>query len=189
MTNAAGVFTTAAACPISMTSIRWRGYLLRDRQGRCRRCCAGMLSARAYAISITYRGAGRMKRVASSPSCATSAGESSHADPVASLNMGDEAEENEDAAPCGQEAQASPETESTCVQWDAGNDSAVSSRDLPDPFREAIRAARDQPICLIARSPDVIGAPVGTVMSAASRVRRFPCWRKRHGFAEEGLPI
>ena len=101
----------------------------------------------------------------------------------APLNMGDEAEENEDAAPLWQEAQASPETE-VLRQWD-GETIRRLVADLPDPFREAIvlREINDLSYREIA---DVIGAPVGTVMSRLARARSM---LRKAWVAEEGLPI
>ncbi|MFZ1087715.1 MAG: sigma-70 family RNA polymerase sigma factor [Xanthobacteraceae bacterium] len=101
----------------------------------------------------------------------------------APLNMGDEAEEDEDAAPLWQEAQASPETE-VLRQWD-GETIRRLVADLPDPFREAIvlREINDLSYREIA---DVIGAPVGTVMSRLARARSM---LRKAWVAEEGLPI
>jgi RNA polymerase sigma-70 factor, ECF subfamily len=101
----------------------------------------------------------------------------------APLNMGDEAEENEDAAPLWQKPQASPETE-VLRQWD-GETIRRLVADLPDPFREAIvlREINDLSYREIA---DVIGAPVGTVMSRLARARSM---LRKAWVAEEGLPI
>jgi RNA polymerase sigma-70 factor, ECF subfamily len=99
------------------------------------------------------------------------------------LNMGTEAEEDGDAAPLWQEAQASPETE-VLRQWD-GETIRRLVADLPDPFREAIvlREINDLSYREIA---DVIGAPVGTVMSRLARARSM---LRKTWVAEEGLPI
>src|SRR5947208_1479622 len=86
----------------------------------------------------------------------------------APLNMGDEAEENEDAATLRQEAQASPETD--VLRQSDGETIRRLVADLPDPFREAIvvREINDLSYREIA---DVIGAPVWTVMSRLARAR------------------
>ena len=101
----------------------------------------------------------------------------------ARLNMGDEAEEDEDAAPLWQEEQASPETE-TLRQRDAETIRRLVA-ELPNPFREAIvlREINDLSYREIA---DVIGAPVGTVMSRLARARSM---LRKAWVAEEGLPI
>ena len=101
----------------------------------------------------------------------------------APLNMDGETEEDGDAAPLWQEAQASPETE-VLRQWD-GETIRRLVADLPDPFREAIvlREINDLSYRKIA---DVIGAPVGTVMSRLARARSM---LRKAWIAEEGLPI
>jgi RNA polymerase sigma-70 factor, ECF subfamily len=99
------------------------------------------------------------------------------------LNMGTEAEEDGDAAPLWQEAQASPDTE-VLRQWD-GETIRRLVADLPGPFREAIvlREINDLSYREIA---DVIGAPVGTVMSRLARARSM---LRKAWVAEERLPI
>jgi RNA polymerase sigma-70 factor, ECF subfamily len=101
----------------------------------------------------------------------------------APLNMGGEIEEDEDAAPLWQEAQESPETE-ILHQGDAEMIRRLVA-DLPDPFREAIvlREINDLSYREIA---DVVGAPVGTVMSRLARARSM---LRKAWIAEEGLPI
>jgi RNA polymerase sigma-70 factor (ECF subfamily) len=101
----------------------------------------------------------------------------------APLNMGGETEENEDAAPLWQEAQVSPETE-ILHQRDAETIRRLVA-DLPDPFREAIvlREINDLSYREIA---DVVGAPVGTVMSRLARARSM---LRKAWVAEEGLQI
>ena len=100
----------------------------------------------------------------------------------APLNMGGETEEDEDAAPLWQEAQASPETEILRAR-DAETIRHLVA-DLPDPFREAIvlREINDLSYREIA---DVIGVPVGTVMSRLARARSM---LRKAWIAEEGLP-
>ena len=69
-------------------------------------------------------------------------------------------------------------------QWDGGTIRRLVA-DLPDPFREAIvlREINDLSYREIA---DVIGAPVGTVMSRLARARSM---LRKAWVAEEGLPI
>jgi len=100
----------------------------------------------------------------------------------APLNMGGETEEVEDATPLWQEAQTSPETE-ILHQWDAETIRRLVS-DLPAPFREAIvlREINDLSYREIA---NVVGAPVGTVMSRLARARSM---LRKAWIAEEGLP-
>jgi RNA polymerase sigma-70 factor (ECF subfamily) len=102
----------------------------------------------------------------------------------APLNMGDEAEEDKDAAPLWQEAVVSPETE-IIRQRDAEAIRHLVAA-LPDPFREAIvlREINDLSYREIA---DVVGAPVGTVMSRLARARSM--LRKAWIAEEEGQPI
>jgi RNA polymerase sigma-70 factor (ECF subfamily) len=100
----------------------------------------------------------------------------------APLNMGDEMEEDEDAAPLWQEAQASPETEMLRAR-DAETIRHLVA-DLPEPFREAIvlREINDLSYGEIA---EVVGAPLGTVMSRLARARSM---LRKAWLAEEGLP-
>ena len=100
----------------------------------------------------------------------------------APLGMDDGTEEHEDAAPLWQEAQASPETE-MLRQWDAETIRRLVA-ELPNPFREAIvlREINDLSYSEIA---DVVGAPVGTVMSRFARARSM---LRKAWIAEEGLP-
>jgi RNA polymerase sigma-70 factor (ECF subfamily) len=92
------------------------------------------------------------------------------------------AEEADDAVPLWQEEQASPETE-LLRQWDAETIRHLVA-ELPEPFREAIvlREINDLSYREIA---DVVGAPVGTVMSRLARARSM---LRKAWTAEEGLP-
>ena len=96
--------------------------------------------------------------------------------------MDGETAEDEDAAPLWQEAQASPETE-MLRQRDAETIRRLVA-ELPEPFREAIvlREINDLSYREIA---DVVGAPVGTVMSRLARARSM---LRKAWIAEEGLP-
>ena len=92
------------------------------------------------------------------------------------------AEADEDAAPLWQEAQVSPETE-MLHERDAETIRRLVA-ELPDPFREAIvlREINDLSYREIA---DVVGVPVGTVMSRLARARSM---LRKAWIAEEGLP-
>jgi RNA polymerase sigma-70 factor (ECF subfamily) len=100
----------------------------------------------------------------------------------AALEMNSETDEDEDATPLWQEAQASPETEMLRARDTEAIRHLVA--DLPAPFREAIvlREINDLSYREIA---DVIGAPVGTVMSRLARARSM---LRKAWIAEEGLP-
>jgi RNA polymerase sigma-70 factor, ECF subfamily len=94
-----------------------------------------------------------------------------------------ETDKDEDAVrPLWQEPQASPETE-MLQQWDAETIRRLVA-ELPDPFREAIvlREINDLSYREIA---DVVGIPVGTVMSRLARARSM---LRKAWIAEEGPP-
>jgi len=93
-----------------------------------------------------------------------------------------ETDADEDAAPLWQEAQTSPETE-MLRQWDAETIRRLIA-ELPDQFREAIvlREINDLSYREIA---DVVGVPVGTVMSRLARARSM---LRKAWIAEEGMP-
>jgi RNA polymerase sigma-70 factor, ECF subfamily len=100
----------------------------------------------------------------------------------APINMGGETEEDEDTAPLWQEARASPETEILRAR-DAETIRHLVA-ELPEPFREAIvlREINDLSYSEIA---EVVGAPLGTVMSRLARARSM---LRKAWLAEEGLP-
>jgi RNA polymerase sigma-70 factor (ECF subfamily) len=97
------------------------------------------------------------------------------------LAVDDTADDAEDAAPLWHEEQASPETE-MLGQRDAATIRRLVA-ELPDPFREAIvlREINDLSYREIA---DVVGVPVGTVMSRIARARSM---LRKAWIAEEGL--
>jgi RNA polymerase sigma factor (sigma-70 family) len=100
----------------------------------------------------------------------------------ATIAMDDTTDDAKDAVPLWQEEQASPETE-MLGQRDAGTIRRLVA-ELPDPFREAIvlREVNDLSYHEIA---DVVGVPVGTVMSRLARGRSM---LRKAWIAEEGLP-
>ena len=101
----------------------------------------------------------------------------------APLNMGGETQEDEDAAPLWQEAQASPESE-ILRQRDAETIRHLVA-ELPEPFREAI-VLREMNDLSYREIADLVGAPVGTVMSRLARARSM--LRKAWIAEEEGQP-
>jgi RNA polymerase sigma-70 factor, ECF subfamily len=98
------------------------------------------------------------------------------------LAVHDTADDAEDAASLWHEEQASPETE-MLGQRDAATIRRLVA-ELPDPFHEAIvlREINDLSYREIA---DVVGVPVGTVMSRIARARSM---LRKAWIAEEGLP-
>ena len=98
------------------------------------------------------------------------------------LAIDDTAENAQDAAPLWQEEQASPETE-MLRQRDAETIRHLVA-ELPNPFRETIvlREINDLSYGEIA---DVVGVPIGTVMSRLARARSM---LRNAWIAEEGLP-
>ena len=93
-----------------------------------------------------------------------------------------EAHEREDAVPLWQEQPATQETE--MLRQRDGETIRRLVAELPDPFREAIvlREINDLSYREIA---DVVGVPVGTVMSRLARARSM---LREAWMAEEGLP-
>jgi RNA polymerase sigma-70 factor, ECF subfamily len=102
-----------------------------------------------------------------------------------SIDHSVDGETNEDegaVSPLWQEPHASPETE-VLPQWDAETIRRLIAA-LPDSFREAIvlREINDLSYSEIA---DVVGVPIGTVMSRLARGRSM---LRKAWIAEEGLP-
>ena len=96
--------------------------------------------------------------------------------------MDGETEADEEATPLWQEAQVSPEAE-ILREWDEETIHRLVA-ELPEPFRETIvlREINDLSYREIA---DVVGAPVGTVMSRFARARSM---LRNAWMAEEGQP-
>jgi RNA polymerase sigma-70 factor (ECF subfamily) len=96
------------------------------------------------------------------------------------LTMDGETEEDEEATPIWQEAPVSQEAE-MLRQWDAKTIRRLVA-ELPDPFRETIvlREINDLSYSEIA---DVVGVPIGTVMSRLARARSM---LRKAWIAEEG---
>jgi RNA polymerase sigma-70 factor, ECF subfamily len=98
----------------------------------------------------------------------------------AAVTMDSETEEDEEATPLWQEVPVSQETE-MLRQWDAKTIRRLVE-ELPDPFRETIvlREINDLSYSEIA---DVVGVPIGTVMSRLARARSM---LRKAWIAEEG---
>jgi len=100
----------------------------------------------------------------------------------APLAMEGQTEADEEATPLWQEAQGTPETRS--LRERDGHTIRCLVAQLPEPFRETIvlREINDLSYSEIA---DIIGAPVGTVMSRLARARAM---LREAWIAEEGQP-
>jgi RNA polymerase sigma-70 factor (ECF subfamily) len=96
------------------------------------------------------------------------------------LTIDGETGEDEEATPIWQEAPVSQEAE-MLRQWDAKTIRRLVE-ELPDPFRETIvlREINDLSYSEIA---DVVGVPIGTVMSRLARARSM---LRKAWIAEEG---
>ena len=100
----------------------------------------------------------------------------------ATLAMEDTTDDTEDAVPLWQEEQASPETEMLHQRDTEAIRRLVA--ELPDPFREAI-VLREVNELSYSEIADVVGVPIGTVMSRLARARSM---LRKAWIAEEGLP-
>jgi RNA polymerase sigma-70 factor, ECF subfamily len=100
----------------------------------------------------------------------------------ATLTMDDTTDDTEDAVPLWQEEQASPETEMLHQRDTEAIRRLVA--ELPDPFREAI-VVREVNELSYSEIADVVGVPIGTVMSRLARARSM---LRKAWIAEEGLP-
>jgi RNA polymerase sigma factor (sigma-70 family) len=100
----------------------------------------------------------------------------------ATLTMDDTTDDTEDAVPLWQEEQASPETEMLHQRDTEAIRRLVA--ELPDPFREAI-VLREVNELSYSEIADVVGVPIGTVMSRLARARSM---LRKAWIAEEGLP-
>jgi RNA polymerase sigma-70 factor, ECF subfamily len=96
--------------------------------------------------------------------------------------MDDTTDDTEDAVPLWQEEQASPETEMLHQRDTEAIRRLVA--ELPDPFREAI-VLREVNELSYSEIADVVGVPIGTVMSRLARARSM---LRKAWIAEEGLP-
>jgi RNA polymerase sigma-70 factor (ECF subfamily) len=91
-------------------------------------------------------------------------------------------DEDNDAVPLWQEPQVSQEAE-MLRQWDAETIRRLVA-ELPDPFREAL-VLREISDLSYREVADVVGVPVGTVMSRLARARSM---LREAWIAEQGLP-
>ena len=93
-----------------------------------------------------------------------------------------ETDEDKDAVPLWQEPQVSQEAE-MLRQWDAETIRRLVA-ELPDAFREAL-VLREISDLSYREVADVVGVPVGTVMSRLARARSM---LREAWIAEQGLP-
>jgi RNA polymerase sigma factor (sigma-70 family) len=100
----------------------------------------------------------------------------------ATLAMDDTTDDTEDAVPLWREEQASPETEMLHQRDTEAIRRLVA--ELPDPFREAI-VLREVNELSYSEIADVVGVPIGTVMSRLARARSM---LRKAWIAAEGLP-
>ena len=100
----------------------------------------------------------------------------------ATLAMDDTTDDTDDAVPLWQEEQASPETEMLHQRDTEAIRRLVA--ELPAPFREAI-VLREVNELSYSEIADVVGVPIGTVMSRLARARSM---LRKAWIAEEGLP-